>query len=269
MTGKGSGYGMMSSRNCIILSLALVLCAAGALFLLDWYGRNARIYGVTGGIDTPGVEKRLVESPLEAYRFWRSRGFRGRTILFVADKWERLDRDDVLVDPPPSRTYPLKLFKIADHMERDRLNERNFLFVAAVNGITRRIVAILSPGGFDEMKEMARTARNSRIARGEIYMTHQGFPRWYTTADAFKGEQEPVLLYVDASYFRDIEPEELFRYLTAAKLRTDSVILCRGRKSDRSTEQESGRLVRFARLLGITVDTTASAQPTPVSKTQP
>ena len=260
---------MITPRNCIILSLALVFCAAGSLILLDSYGRNARIYGATGGIDTTGVEKRLVESPLEAYRFWRSRGFRGRTILFVADKWERLDRDDVLVDPPPSRTYPLKLFKIADHMERDRLNERNFLFVAAVNGITRRIVAILSPRGFYEMKEMVQTARNSRIASGEIYMTHQGFSRWYTTADAFKGEQEPVLLYVDASYFRDTEPEEFFRHLTAAKLRTDSVILCRGRKSDRITDRESDRLVRFARLLGMAVDTTASAQLAPVSKAQP
>jgi hypothetical protein len=260
---------MMSLRTCIITSLAIILLATSALFMLDRYGRNARVYRDVGAIDTPGVEKHLVNSAIDAYRIWKSNGFRGRTILFVADRWERLDKDDIQMDPPMSRRYPLQLYKIADLLEQTRLNERNFLFVAAVNGITRRIVAILPQQGFDEMKEMAHSAKNSRIGTDEIYVTHQGFPRWYTTGTAFKGEQEPVLLYISASYFRDAEPEDLFRQLTAAKLRTDCIILCLGKGDDKITKRESDRLARFASRIGMAVDTPVTERLNPSPESRP
>ena len=245
------------------------MLAVAALFLLDRNCRYARVYRSIGAIDSPGVERYLVDSSMDAYRIWRSDGFRGRTILFVANRWERLDKDDIQMDPPMSRRYPLQLYKIADLLEQTRLNERNFLFVAAVNGITRRIVAILPQQGFNEMKETALSAKNSRIGTGEIYVTHQGFPRWYTTGTAFKGEQEPVLLYISASYFRDAQPEDLFRQLMAAKLRSDCIILCRCKGDDRITKQETDRLGRFANLLGSAVDTPVTDRSTPSPKSRP
>ena len=101
------------------------------------------------------------------------------------------------------------------------------------------------------MKEAARSVKNSRVSDKGVYITRQGFPRWFTTGDKFEGAGEPVLLYIGASYFKNAEPEDLYRQLSASGLQTDCVILSAETGKDTITSKEISRLNSFARLIGL------------------
>jgi len=243
---------MKPVQRHLITTVAIVLALALTVTLLDRYGRDARVFARVGNIDDRSVARYLVATPRDAYAIWKGMGVKGRTILFISDAWERLDVSNV-GDIPLSRAYPLKLYHIPTEMETKGLNDSNFLYVAALNGIARGIVAILSPEGFRQMTEMARQANNKRITPTEVYLTHQGFPRWFTTAEHFKGPGEPLLVYVSATYFRNAEPELLLQQLRASGITTDCIVLCEVAGNDRVTALERERLLRFARLIGVNV----------------
>lgn len=244
---------MKPVQRHLITTVAIALALALTVTLLDRYGRAARVFARVGGIDDRSVARHLVATPRDAYGIWKEMGLKGRTILFISDAWERLDVSNV-GDIPLSRAYPLKLYHIPTVMEEKGLNDSNFLYVAALNGIAREIVAILSPEGFRQMTEMARQANNKRITPTEVYLTHQGFPRWFTTGEHFRGPGEPLLVYVSASYFKNAEPELLLQQLRASGIRTDCIVLCEVAENDRVTALEREKLHRFARLLGMAAD---------------
>jgi hypothetical protein len=234
-------------KQSVLICTVIAVAAIGSLIALDTYGKSNRVYPGAGRLDAREVEKIMVEIPAEAYSAWKSRGFKGRTVLFVSDKWERLDGT---VEPPVSRPYPLNVYRLPELWERAELTSANFLYVASLNRIIRRIVAILPQKEYDQVAERARIAKDFRIGSGEVYFPYQGFPRWFTTGAGFKGEKEPVLLYVSAAYFKNADPEELFRQLTGAGVAADCVILCTASGDAGVTERERNRLIRFARLAG-------------------
>jgi hypothetical protein len=241
----------LSRRSAIITSAAIFLVAVATFAALDYYGHRVRVYGTVGLIDSPQVAKMIVTTPHEAYLAWKQRGFRGRTVVFVAAKWEKLDVSDFGDTPLAARAYPLNLYKVAAYEEQRGVTSANFLYVAALNGIARRIIAILHQSGFDERLKVARSAKEKKISEYEIYLPHQGLPRWFTTGAHFRGAQEPALLYVSASYFRTVEPEELYRWLKASGLMTDSIILCKEEEDSGITGAELDRLYQFSRLIGM------------------
>jgi hypothetical protein len=258
----------MNTRGYIMSSAAIVLVAVLALAALDHYGRRARVFGSAGPIDSPEIAKSMVSSSPEAYRAWKQSGFRGRTVISVADKWEKIEIADLNDVPLVSRPYPLELYQIALYEEQRGVTSGNFLYVAALNGIARRIIAILPQSGFDERLNAARSAKEKKISEYEIYLPHQGFPRWFTTAAHFSGAQEPALLYINASYFRTAEPGELYRQLKASGLMTDFIILCKGADNSGVTRAELERLYQFSRLIGMPVmgDRSRRSQPDTVMK---
>lgn len=237
-----------------ILSLPflLILIAAGVLSAIDNYGKNSRIYsGAVGGIGNHQVATYIVETSQEAYDVWKRLGVRGRTLLFIADRWRKLDVNELFPPIPMTRKYPLILNNIPETMEQRGVTSSNFLYIAALNGIARRVVAVLPKRGFDEMAEMARGAKNSKISSDTIYLTHQGFPRWFTTEEHLIQESEPVLLYIEASYFREEEPEKLFDKLVKSRITLDSLVLCTGSDDSSVTGRETEKMQRFAKLAGI------------------
>src|SRR6185369_13141466 len=91
------------------------------------------------------------------------------------------------------------------------------------------------------------------------YITRQGFPRWFTTGSKFDGTGEPALLYIGASYFRNTEPEDLYRQLSSSGLQTDCIILCDEKEKHTVTPIEIAKLKRFARLIGISTASEGSS----------
>ena len=241
----------MNRTGSLAISAVVVLIAVLTVIGVDRYGKGSRTFGYVGTLQDPQVAKFLVDRPEEAYRLWKGRGVRGRSVLFVSDQWEKLTVDEINIDPPMSRPYPLQLYRIPEVQEQQHLSGSTFLYVASLNGIARRIVAVLDDAGYAHMLEAARSAKNSSISGGETYITHEGFPRWFTTASGFKGSSEPVLLYLSAAYFRTGDPDRLFQQLSAKGLRSDCIILCKKSGDPGIGGKELERLRRFAQLVGL------------------
>ena len=238
----------MTIRNSVITCMIIVVLSAVTIFGIDRFGKNSRVFGRTGTIQAQNIIKKQVDNPTEAYRIWKQAGYRGRTIVFVSDRWESFDPGE-LIPAQMFRAYPLQLYNTAKLFEDDYLNGLTFLYVASLNKIVRKIVAIVPESEVSRMKEAAGRVKNSRVSDKGVYITRQGFPRWFTTGANFSGVGEPVLLYIGASYFKTTEPEDLYRQLADSGLQTDSVILCNETGKDTVTAVEIAKLNRFARLM--------------------
>ncbi len=258
----------LTTRSCLITSLLILFLTAFALVGINRFGTNSRVTGRTGTIQAQQIDKKVVDDPKEAYRIWRDAGYRGRTIVFIADRWESFDPGE-LIPAQMFRAYPLQLYNTARLMEDDYLNGITFLYIASLNKIIRKIVMIAPDSEVGRMKVSAAKAKDSAVSEKAVFISRQGFPRWYTTAANFTAVKEPVLLYIGASYFKHVQPEELFRMLSASGLQTDCVVLCREKGKDSATENEIIKLGRFAALIGITPPSAGSGSMTqPTSKQQ-
>jgi hypothetical protein len=240
----------LTTNRIIITCLLIAVLSGGSIFWLYRLGKNSRVIGHAGTIQANDSVKQMVDSPRDAYQIWKGAGYRGRTIVFVADRWESFDPGE-LIPAQMFRTYPLQLFNTAKLLEEEHLNGITFLYVASLNKICRRIVAIVPEKEFGRMKEMSRASKDRKISDREVYVSRQGFPRWFATGASFAGVGEPALLYIGASYFKNAEPEELFRQLSASGLLTDCIILCNEKGKDGVTPHETAKMARFGRLIGI------------------
>lgn len=239
----------LTPRRSMMTALIVLLLSAGALFAVDRFGTGSRTAGRSGALAEPGGVRRTVEDPTEAYRLWKQMGYRGRHLVFVADRWESFDPGE-LIPERMYRAYPLQLYNTARLLEEQSLNGVTFLYVASMNGIVRKISAVVPEAELARMREQVPRVKDSRAEAAGVFLSRQGFPRWYTTGERFRADREPALVYVGASYFRSVQPEELLRQLTRAGLRTDCLVLCRetGREGVAAAQRE--RLERFARLVG-------------------
>jgi uncharacterized small protein (DUF1192 family) len=250
----------LTPRRSIITCLIVLLLAAGAILGLDRFGKNSRVMGHAGSLQDKKVAKELVENPGDAYRIWKKEGYRGRTVVFVAEKWESFDPGE-LIPQAMFRAYPLELYNTARLLEEEHLNGTTFLYVASMNGLVRRIVAVVPEAEVERMRQQVPKVKDSQASAKSVFLSRQGFPRWYTTAANYSGAGEPVLLYVGASYFKFADPEELYRQLSSAGVQTDSVILCSETGKEGVTAQEVAKLKGFAKLIGLATPAAGSAGP--------
>ena len=240
----------LTTRRSMITAMIIVLLATLAMIGIDRFGRNSRVSGPAGTIQAPSIVKKRVDDPREAYRIWKDAGYRGRTIVFVSDRWASFDPEE-LIPARMYRAYPLQLYNTSRLFEDDYLDGVTFLYVASLNRIVRKIVAILPEGEVGRMKEAARKVKNSLVSDKGVSITRLGFPRRFTTGAKFDGAGEPALVYIGASYFRHAEPEELYRQLASSGLQTDCILLCNEIGKGTSTPREVAKLNRFARLIGM------------------
>jgi len=256
----------LTTRRSMITGMIIVVLTAAAIFGIDRFGKNSRVFGRSGTIQSPYVDKIQVDNPEDAYRLWKQGGYRGRTVVYVADRWESFDPGE-LIPAQMFRAYPLQLYNTAKLIEDNHLTGVTFLYVAALNNICRRIVAIMPENEVGRMKEAARRAKDARASDRGLFFSRQGYPRWFMTAADFGGVGEPALLYIGASYFKAAEPEDLYRLLASSGLQTDCVILCKETGKDSVTLKEIAKLDRFARLMGIaTAAAGADGMTMPVSQ---
>lgn len=237
-------------RTLVLLCAAIVIFSVVVAGALDLHGRRARVYGAAGPLGTPEAGALLVKTPLDAYRIWKERGYRGRIILYVGESWARLDPREYNI-PPVYRPYPLPLYNLPREREREFLDNDNFLFMASLNGIARRIDALLAPSGFAGISAQAQLSRNVSMEKGHVFQTHDGFPRNFYTSATFRPPVEPVLLYVGASHFKEEAPERLAKTLISAGLRSDLVILCAEENDPSIPPKARQALLRFADLAAL------------------
>jgi hypothetical protein len=254
----------MSTRRSITTCLIIIFLTATALVWLDRFGKSSRVVGQTGAIEAQQIVKKMVDDPKEAYRIWRNAGYQGRTILYIADRWESFDPGE-LIPAQMFRAYPLQLYNTAKLLEDEHLSGVTLLYVASMNKIIRRIVAIMPESEVGRLAVAARKSKDHRVSDKEVFVSRQAFPRWYSTGANFSGVAEPVLLYVGASYFKYAEPEDLYRQLVKAGLQTDCVILCSEAGKVTVSAKEIAKLNVFARLIGMSPSAKAGTSAIPPS----
>ncbi|GFO70105.1 hypothetical protein GMLC_36840 [Geomonas limicola] len=237
----------LSLTACLSLVVLFVL----ALYGLNAYGVSTRHAGPAGSIGRARAVTHLLQNPTDAYALWKEAGYRGRTVVFVSGNWPSFVPGERLPEQM-YRAYPLELFNTAQVFEKDSLDRLSFLYVAALNGIARSIVAVLPEEEFARQRQAALKAKDHRILDGEVYFPREGYPRRFSTAARLRAPGEPVLLYVGASYFSAATADELYRQLSTAGLRSDCVVLCAETESQGLGPRAAAELNRFARLIGAT-----------------
>lgn len=251
----------LTIRRCMITCILVVLLSAAALYGLDRYGMHSRVFGRGGTIQSRVYDMRLVNGPQEAYQLWRQSGYRGRTIVYVSSTWESFD-PGTLIPAQMYRAYPLQLYNLSGLIEENHLTDATFLYVASLNKICRRIVAILPEVEISRIKGLVRSSKDIHVSEKGVFASRQGYPRWFISAASLSDPGEPVLLFVGASYFKTAEPEDLYRQLAAAGLRSDCVVLCNESGKETVSWHEIAKLKKFGLLMGLSA---AAPAPGPAS----
>lgn len=228
-----------------LLSLLIFILLGGALFLLDDYGKDARTPGQRFRMHEPRVNTMVFDDPVQVYAAWKSNGLRGRVLVSLSRRLNFVFPTEKAI--MPSGLFPPEYFSFSQAVERN-LGAENFLLVSLESGLARKIVHLVPERLYAERFAFRRDNGGAVHEQDRVALTFFGSPRIITTMRHFAPPREPVLLYVNASVFRDDEPEALLRWLLATDLEADQVALCRSFDDSEVTEGERKKLAAFGRL---------------------
>lgn len=236
----------MTGAGTWAASIGLAAVLAATATSLDAYGRSRRSAGPAHPFSAGRAPVVTVDSADDAYRAWRARGHRGRTVVslssrlyFVAPDWRAPVRQ-------PGGGGPMNP---ADALER-ALDPKNFLLVAVERGVAREIRHVLPESVFAEKVALGRAERGVRLEGSGLSAPEYGTPRLLTTLAGLPADPEPVLLFVSASFFLEGDGAETFRRLSASGLVTDLVVLSRSHDDPGVGPAQREQLAAFAALLG-------------------
>lgn len=241
--------GQMNKQNITALFFSAVLIILSPVILLsvERYGRDSRSAGISYSLADPALDRATIDYPEEAYTLWKQRGFKGRVIISFSRRlnFVRLEADALI----PPMSFPLQVFNLSNAAEGN-LRPDNFLYIAMETGIARKIVHIVHESVLQEKIENARGSEGVTVGENRIQAPHVGSPRTIALMSSLRPFDEPVLVYVNASVFRDYDPEEFLRQLLKSGLYTDLMVLCRSYDDSEVTEKEREKLRIFEALLG-------------------
>lgn len=225
-----------------IWSAIFLLCFLGALLLAVAVGRGGRSAPPpTGG----GIA--VVDRPEEVYRRWHAAGEHGRVVVAVSRWLNFVDIDSGRI-LPVHNPQPLRVTNLAVEGEK-QLSERNFLTLAVLRGVAREVINLVPEREYAAREASVRDVEGARASGGVIAIPYLGTPRRIATFASLPPRDETVLLYVNASFFRELQPEELLALLKEKHVRADDTVLCLSLGDSEVTDDERGRLRRFAGLL--------------------
>lgn len=227
-------------------SIGIILLSIIVLFSIEGYGRRSRVTGQSCFLNGPKLIKVPVDYPEEAYKLWKKKGFKGRIVVSLSRRLNFVLPEETLI--PARMSFPIKVFNLSNVVEGN-LKAENFLFVSMETGVVREIIHIMPETVFSEKLEYAGKEKGVSITNERIAIPFFGSPRVIATMPFLKPPDEPVLLYVNASFFRDYEPEELLRNLLRIGLKTDFAVLCKSFDDKDVTDRERERLKTFENLL--------------------
>lgn len=223
-----------------IAAAAVGAAALASMAGLDSWGRSRRT--LTGPVAPfSSARQLLIDRPRDAVRVWREAGARGRIVVAVTARWNRIV---IGLFGPTARDshYPVTV----SNMASDRaalLDSANFLYVASLDGIAREVIAVLPE---DRYRERLPAGHDGMSLPASITSTFEGFPRSFTTLSRLALPAEPSLLYVAASAFEEPLTDELEAALERAGLRTDLALFCLELGDDRVSDAARTRLLAAA-----------------------
>lgn len=235
-----------TKRKYIFLSAGLIAAFILTVCMLVITGTRSRTPGPGGLPGDAVVPKTVVDQPAQVYQHWKRREQHGRVVLSFSRTLDFIDVDDHSLIPRDSGD---EVFNLAQAAE-SRLDDRNILFMAMRTGIAREVIHVVPVSVYAEKIEAVKTGREASIVSGKISAPFFGSPRWIMPASLLEAPAEPVLLYVNASYFLDEEPGALYRQLRDKRILTDAIVLCRSGADKTGTALERERFNSFVAMLG-------------------
>lgn len=250
------------SKRLVAYSCALTLLCAAAFFGTDRYGRSQRTYHAFGPVTATSIDRVQVNTPEEAYAHWQAKGLHGRKLLCFVGEWEKI-KPESFFNVPQERQYPLDLFTYARALEEQRLDRTSFLYIATVTGIARGLEVVIPDRIYRHLAEQARSTKNASFSGEGVKLTYNGLPRTFMMLNHLRTPPEPVLVYVEASFFREHTPEALLNALARVQIRSDCLVLCRMTNDERVSAGERARLAAFAKAVGMpeSIGRTTGEQP--------
>lgn len=234
MTVRPAAYG--ASAIFIVVLFVVTVLALSAV------GRRGRAPAVGDGTRVV-----MVSSPEDVYRCWYATGERGRVVVSLS-RW--LNFVDIDEGPllPKGNPVPLRVTNLAAGV-RKQLSPENFLCLAVKTGIAREIIHLVPDEEYPARVAAVGVVEGALLQGDTISVPYIGTPRRITTLKKFRREGEPVLLYLNASYFRHYAPETVMEQLRLSAVRFDGAVLCLSDGDPAVSPEERDRLRRFARLL--------------------
>lgn len=237
----------MNARREFLAYFFCSFCLLTATIVgLAFWGKMARSVGPAGAVGRANVEVISVERPEEAFLAWSKRGYRGRVVVTFSRWLNFLETGETSLIPGTS-PFPVQVGNLSRMAEKE-LAKENFLYVAMKSGIARELVQAV-PESEMAAKIEAAAAEGVAPRHGRLKLPAMGSPRTITSPHFFLPPREPVLLYVNASFFREMEPAELLRLLVRSGVATDCVVLASSADDPEVGAGEKKRLVEFKELL--------------------
>lgn len=237
-----------SSKRLILLSTAIILSFLITLAGLDWFGRGSRVIAESYGAGDAGLKGVIVNMPLETYGIWKEKGFSGRTVVNLSARFNFESVKEM--DSVPDTDFPLKTYNVSKAMEKE-LTSRNFLVVAIRNNLVRKIMHVVTPSSYGKALKSLENRQGISVNKGVIEVPFFASPRSIRNLDSLTSIGESVLLFVDASIFREHTAKEVFERLKSAGLKTDFAVLSLSAEDPDVTERERAEMKVFAVLLGV------------------
>ncbi|MDP2166928.1 MAG: hypothetical protein Q8J64_01200 [Thermodesulfovibrionales bacterium] len=231
-----------------IFSAGVLLFFSLTLISLEAYGRNSRASGIGHPLDSHQMVIASVDYPEEAYLLWKNTGYKGRVVVSLSSRLNFVHTENNALIPQEVSSFPVTVHNLPAEAEKG-LNAKNFLFAAMKTGVAREVISILPEAVFREKQDYTGAEEGVRVLKGRIEVPFFGSPRTITAMPYFKSPGEPVLLFINASFFRGHEPEEVFRGLVNTALTADYVVLCRSFDDPEVGDADRERLRSFEMLL--------------------
>lgn len=231
-------------RNSYVLwSFVATGLLLAVLVLLTVAGRSGR-----GSGPLPAKRVVIINNPEDTYRRWQGDGQRGRVVI-AASRWLNFVDINSSLIIPIRNPQPLRVTNLAKGAEA-QLSAKNFLNIAVLNGVAREIIHVVPEAEYPDRLAAVRAVEGAIARADDILVPHFGTPRRISTFKGFKVPAEPVLLYLNASFFKYHQPEELLEKLKKTGLQIDETVLCLSSDDSEVTAEERARLRRFAELAG-------------------
>lgn len=226
----------MNNRRAAIIGALLLVSLPLLAVGLDMTAKKVR------AVPPSGQRKARVVAVADARELWQAYGglgLRGRLLLHVG-------RHLHYVQVPPNELYRLDRGDLAaldlDSTYRSRVNQRNYLWLAARAGYFRTIHYLLDEAAFRE-----KMAEAGISGAQEFSVSDSGFPR-VLSLRPLSGKEAPVV-QVDAAWLDVQKPEEVVTMLGKLPVKPDIIILSSAGDDPERTAVSTERMARLGRLI--------------------
>lgn len=194
-----------------IWTIGLAVASLAAVWAAEVHGRASRRpfpVDATGG-DGPVA---TAASAADALMIWSGAGVHGGRMLVLSGQWSRPTRNPAHV-PTPGR------FASAAPVELDPRDARSALFLAARDGIARRLDVVMPPAAFTH--RIGEVAGERQLVRedGAFRLPLNGIERRFSTPRGFIPFAEEALVLIEPTWFAGGAPADPLGWLRANGIR--------------------------------------------------